>query len=706
MSSSGAKNWYVDCASGDDANSGAFGSPKATIRAAMANATSGDIVYVAPGTYGASEGTQAATSKVAARVVIPSGVTLESTAGAESTLIVGAEATGDSIDNETYKTGANAVRCVYANSGATVRGFTLTGGHTVGTGDDSGNGFGSAFYSATERAAFVEDCIVSNNVAYRGTINQAVVRRCRILDNIGVNNAQSGAAGYKCSLYGCVIDRNGGSGTVSYSSDIVNCTFGNSNSNLYGKANFRVVYTSGDRSLVNCAILGGGVEGGTSALYLTNCLLVTSWTWGDSYVPAANKSTSIVTNTVEIGLDANYRPRHGSVVVDAGNNELSVGLLGEKDIYGMPRVVNGKIDIGAAEYAPTAWYVDCSNGNDANSGAEGSPKATIRAAIANAVGGDVVYVAPGTYGAAEGVQPATGKVGARVVVPEDVTLVGTGGAENTFIVGANATGDQIDNATCGTGANAVRCVYAQSGAVVRGFTLTGGRTVGTGEDSGNGLGSAFYSATERTATIEDCIVSNNAAFRGTINQAIVRRCRILDNIGVNNAQSGAAGYKCSLYGCVIDRNGGSGTVSYSSDIVNCTFGNSNSNLYGKANFRVVYTSGDRSLVNCAILGGGVEGGTSALYLTNCLLVTSWTWGDSYVPAANKSTSIVTNTVEIGLDANYRPRHGSVVVDAGNNELSVGLLGEKDIYGMPRVVNGKIDIGAAEYVAMGLMLLFR
>ena len=133
--------------------------------------------------------------------------------------------------------------------------------------------------------------------------------------------------------------------------------------------------------------------------------------------------------------------------------------------------------LAATAFGGASWYVDCANGSDANSGAEGSPKATIRAASTNAVSGDVVYVAPGTYGAAEGAQPATSKIGARVVVPQGVTLVGTGGAERTFIVGAAATGGNIDNETYGTGADAVRCVYAGSGAVVRGFTLTGGHTL-------------------------------------------------------------------------------------------------------------------------------------------------------------------------------------------------------------------------------------
>ena len=356
-------------------------------------------------------------------------------------------------------------------------------------------------------------------------------------------------------------------------------------------------------------------------------------------------------------------------------------------------------------FAGGDWYVDCVNGNDTNSGAEGSPKATIRAATTNAVSGDVVHVAPGTYGAAEGVQPATGKVGARVVVPEGVTLVGTGGAANTFIVGANATGDQIDNATYGTGANAVRCVYAQSGAVVRGFTLTGGRTVGTGEDSGNGFGSAFYSATERTATIEDCIVSNNVAYRGTINQAVVRRCRILGNTGIVTTLSGAAGYKCSWLGCLIDRNDGNDTVGYTpAKVVNCTFGSGNTSSV--ANHRTIYSSAGSSLVNCAILGGGIypSGGSANIYMTNCLVVSHWMWNG--ISEERRINTVYTNAAAVRLNVDCSPRAGSPVIDAGNTALATGLLGDKDVYGAPRVANGVIDIGAAEYVARGLFLIFR
>ena len=338
-------------------------------------------------------------------------------------------------------------------------------------------------------------------------------------------------------------------------------------------------------------------------------------------------------------------------------------------------------------------------GNDANDGLSPSnAKATISAATELAFSGDVIRVAPGTYGEEEGVQALKNNVGARIVVPEDVTLESTEGAEKTFIVGADASGEQIDNYDYGTGTNAVRCVYAKRGSIVRGFTLTGGRTVGVA-NADNSKGSAFYSAVELGAAVEDCIVSNNAVFRGTIYQSIVRRCRIFDNVALNNQQSGSAGYKCSLYGCVIDRNGGHGTVSYSYDIANCTFGNANDALNNGANFRVIYTTEDRSLVNCAILAGGPNGDSDRLCLTNCLIVSNWMWGDKYVKPEQKYNTIYTNSAGAMVDvaSGYAPVFGSFAgIDAGDASLLPVGSGNVDVLGNPRILNGAMDIGAVEY----------
>ena len=243
-----------------------------------------------------------------------------------------------------------------------------------------------------------------------------------------------------------------------------------------------------------------------------------------------------------------YRLGAHSPALDKDSYETDIGSQARRvmtsDIDGrMPALHGGKMRLGAVWNDWNVWHVAQDGGSDTNDGTSPTrAKATIKAAMALAIDGDTIRVAPGMYGAAEGAQTATSKIAARVVVKSGVTVESTDGAKNTFIVGAAATGDQIDNATYGTGTNAVRCVYAQSDAVLRGFTLTGGRGVGTGDYSNNGLGSAFLSATASTATLEDCIVSNNAAYRGTIYQAVVKRCRVVENVGTRtDSVSGSAG---------------------------------------------------------------------------------------------------------------------------------------------------------------------
>lgn len=424
-------------------------------------------------------------------------------------------------------------------------------------------------------------------------------------------------------------------------------------------------------------------------------LAIIGGTGGGISVSGGKEGTNVVLSADAITVsasDASRRPFLGfevdGVMVSAPSGSYSF----------VPATEGASVTTVKAVYSAD-WYVDCANGDDVNSGATlALAKRTIRAATTNAVDGDIIHVAPGTYGDAEGTQEAGSVGSSRVVIPNNVTIESTGGAGKTFIIGAAATGNQVDNATYGTGTNAIRCVYAKSGAVMRGFTLTGGRVVGAGEYSGRGFGSAFYSSVRNEATVSDCVVSNNAAWAGSLYNAVVKNCRILENVGLS---SGPASYLCNVYGSIIDRNVGENTVCFPTFFESCTVGRNNTRLKNDYSPSVACwsTANNRTMVNCAILGNGRLNYNSGgkLICTNCVIVgggTSWTDG---IKGDLSCNVIFTNSTGVVVDDECRPVLGSFAgIDSGEAAVSSSMVGDVDLYGTPRVLNGALDIGAVEY----------
>ena len=112
----------------------------------LANAESGDVIYAAEGTY-----SNAMTS--AAIVSVKAGVSFVAKHGYTNTFIKG--------DGTTVRRGASL------GSGALLRGFTICGTYYIYV-NDKGNTTGNGGGVIGASNAWVADCVISNNVAYRG----------------------------------------------------------------------------------------------------------------------------------------------------------------------------------------------------------------------------------------------------------------------------------------------------------------------------------------------------------------------------------------------------------------------------------------------------------------------------------------------------------------------------------------------------------
>jgi hypothetical protein len=350
---------YVDATNGRDANDGTSESDAfKTLAAAMAAADYGDTVVALPGTY--DEGTMVPTlaqscytvaPTLPARVVVKKGVTLESRDGPEETVIKGAASTSSGRSDGC---GDGAVRGVFLCEGATLRGFTVTGGRTLylttASIDVMGGGICGAYDasdgSIMQHRGLVENCIVSNNIARTGGGAQyGTYRNCFFSGNSVYNSM--GFAICRGSAEGCVFKGNGSSGnhSVLYCSKVVNCTL------LGGQAGAE----NANRGLVFN-------EGGAKYLPILNSVLLGNYATGAStnnFILSGASNTSGVTTRYESGnitgdasvVDENGEPVAGAAVIDAGDASFcSAEYLAGRDLAGTRRVLNSTIDIGAYEY--------------------------------------------------------------------------------------------------------------------------------------------------------------------------------------------------------------------------------------------------------------------------------------------------------------------------------------------------------------------
>ena len=237
----------------------------------------------------------------------------------------------------------------------------------------------------------------------------------------------------------------------------------------------------------------------------------------------------------------------------------------------------------------------------------------IQDAINASLAGDWVLVTNGVYAA--GGKGSSGGTTNRAMVDKAMTVVSMNGPGGTIVQGRWATPYNLYG---------VRCAWLTNGAVLSGFTLSGG---GVAYDSVGGGGVWGCSIATNGPRVFNCmIVSNLAPSGGGAYQATLCNCTLANNVVSSSGNGGGGAYGCNLTNCVITMNcatqaAGGGTASC--NLRNCL-------ITGNTSYSAGGGASGGTLVNCTVTSNNVTGlnsfsalgGVANAIVTNCIVLWS------------------------------------------------------------------------------------
>ena len=373
-----------------------------------------------------------------------------------------------------------------------------------------------------------------------------------------------------------------------------------------------------------------------------------------------------------------------NVIADFGLSCKGVALTVETDEESGYKTLYATFTRNAVYVSPTG------DNNDTGEDAE-HPFATLAHAVSVMRNG-MIYALPGTYDSGS-CDTEEGTTHSRIHIPTNVYVKSTAGAASTFIVGASPAEDAA------TREGATRCVMMDSGAVLQGFSLTGGNVYVHTNDTSSLYAQSTGGAVRGSvgSVVLDCRIYENASMRGNVAVGTYVRCWF----GTNTAMKADWATR-DVFAHSYD------TANMRTYCFDCFFSCLSKPYYNYASHYVrLYNCTFPTIDNSSALATDCR-------VYNCLFRNSYSvQGYSFkncVFAAAPTSSlvedcIVTNNLGSALDGEGRLVKGCAAIDVASRDvylagwdaagLDRSLLG-KDYFGGQRVYNGEIDAGCSEY----------
>lgn len=216
--------------------------------------------------------------------------------------------------------------------------------------------------------------------------------------------------------------------------------------------------------------------------------------------------------------------------------------------------------------------------------------------------------------------------------------------------------------------------------VLSGLTIT----------NGSGGGTAIYCDDRTEPTITNCIVVGNAGggiYCDHESRPTIANCAVVGNGGIGIEAWGVE--SATITNCTIAQNGAHGIYSYYGrpTIISCiSCANGGYGIYGTGPY-VTYSN----------IEGGYPG-KGNIDADPCFVQLGY-WAD-----ANDPNIIVkpSDPNAVWVDGDYRLLRSSPCIDAGDPRFFPGP-DETDVEGQPRMINGRVDMGAYEFVPVAVAM---